>query len=106
MDNKNKIDNQIKKRKYLEIDILSSAIEEEKINSVQNKSFFLNNDYSNNSDSNTSINNNNSKNKSDIMVGFNKKFFLNFVNFIKNNIISFILLTTLLKIIVHFFIFD
>lgn len=106
MDNKNKIDNQIKKRKYLEIDILSSGIEEEeKINSVQNKSFFLNNDYTNNSDSNTSINNNNSKNKSDTMVGFNKKFFLNFVNIIKNNIISFILLTTLLKIIVHFFIF-
>lgn len=106
MDNKNKIDNQIKKRKYLEIDILSSAIEEEKINSVQNKSFFLNNDYTNNSDSNTSINNNNnSKNKSDTMFGSNKKNYSNFVNIIKNNIISFILLTTLLKIIVHFFIF-
>lgn len=95
---KNKIDNQMEKRRYIDIDALSEKIVENKSKST--------NYLSNNEFTNTSISSKiNSKIETNNINDSCKKSFYSLLNYIKNNIIFIVLLSTLIKIIIHFFIF-
>ncbi len=88
----------MEKRKYLDIDILSEKIEENKLKSQ--------NYLSNNESQNTTISNKiTSKTETNITNDSSKKRFYSLIKYIKDNIILIVLLSTLIKITIHFFIF-
>jgi len=88
----------MEKRRYIDIDALTEKIEENKSKST--------NYLSNNEFTNTIISSRiNSKIETNNIYDSSKKSFYSLLNYIKNNIIFIVLLSILIKIIIHFFIF-